>query len=120
MRRCVYTLYRAARYLSGLPPEVLGAAVLAVLERPDPIVVLAAIAPFVLKYIAGVIISGILTWYLKSILEIHLWPRLPSEHKRALLRIRDRALLKAPHQNRPVAPDDESAFSRNSKRHPHW
>ncbi len=122
-------LYRLARFLAGVPPEELGAMVLIALERPELLVALFnpellaalfALVLFALKYVVGIIISGIVGWYLTSICKIHLWPMLPSKWQRVILVVRDRALLKKPDEDNLTDRDGESAFSRNSMRHPHW
>jgi hypothetical protein len=129
MKTLGYILYRLARFLAGMPPEVFGATVLIALERPEllaalfapePFDALFALALFGLKYVVDIIIGGIVGWYLISICKIHLWPKLPSKWQRFLLKVRDRALLKKPDQDNPTSRADRSAFSRNSKRHPHW
>ena len=92
-------LYRLARFLAGTPPDALGAMVIIALERPELIAALSTVALFalfVLKFIVASIIGGIVTWYLKRIFEIHIWPKLSRKHQKILLRIRDRALLKKP------------------------
>jgi hypothetical protein len=124
-------LYRLARFLAGIPPEALGAMVLCALTHRGLIAafvamvlglipVFVAVVLFCLQYIAGVIIDAIVTWYMVKMLAIHLWPRLPHKLKRLLRRLEDRALLKPPEQERATECEPESAFSRHSKRHPHW
>jgi hypothetical protein len=131
MEKYVYILYRLAWFLDGIPPDTLGAMVLfalthlgliaafvAMVLRLIPVFV--AVVLFGLKYIAGVIFDAIVTWYVVKMLAIHLWPRLPHKLKRLLRRVEDRVLLKPPEQEQDTECEPESAFSRYSKRHPHW
>jgi hypothetical protein len=124
-------LYRLARFLAGVPPDTLGATVLFALEHPELIAILAAVVFSVLKFIAVVVFSvlkfvvvailgSIVTWYVVKMLGIHVWPRLPHRLQRLLRKLEDRALLRPPARKRATACESESAFSRNSKRHPHW
>jgi hypothetical protein len=74
--------------------------------------------------VLGAIIGGLVTWYSRRIFAIQLWPKLPHSPQRHFRRAEDRVFLRSPIQNRPRAQEDESAYSRaysrNSKRHPHW
>jgi hypothetical protein len=123
-------LYRLARFLAGVPPEALGAMVLFALQHPGIIALLVAAVLFVLKYVVAavlfalkyvvvLIIDAFVTWYLGKMFAIHLWPKLPRRLRRLLRKLEARVRLKPPGPDRPSR-DGESAFSRNSKRHPHW
>jgi hypothetical protein len=120
MRSLVYIYYRAAWFLAGIPPDTLGATVLFALEHPGLITILVAAVFSVLKFVVVAILGSIVTWYVAKMLGIHVWPRLPHSLQRLLRRLEDRALLKSPERKRATAREAESAFSRNSKRHPHW
>ena len=113
-------LYRLARFLAGVPPDTLGAMVLFALENPGIMATLFAVVLFVSKYVVGLIVSTFLAWYGGKMLAIHVWPRLPSRLRQLLRRVEGRILLQPPDQDRAGARGDRSAFSRNSKRHPHW
>jgi hypothetical protein len=113
-------LYRLARFLAGVPPEALGAMFLIALEHPELIAALLAVVLFLLKYLLGLLVSGIVAWYLGKMFAIHAWPRLPRGLQRLTQRIEDRVLLRPPGRYRTATRESESAFSRNSKRHPHW
>jgi hypothetical protein len=120
VEKCTDTLYRLARFPAGVPPDALGAMVLFAIEHPELIAALFAVVLVVLKFVVGAIIGGIVTWYLGMIFAIHVWPMLPSSLRQLLRRLKEQVLLKPPGQDRADAQTDESAFSRNSKRHPHW
>ena len=93
---------------------------LIVLEHPEFIAALLALAPFVLTYVVSAIIGGIITWYLSKMFAIHVWPNLPSTLRQRLRRTEDWALLRPPDQDRPTPNGHESTYSRHSRRHPHW
>jgi hypothetical protein len=93
--------------------------VLFAVEHPELIAALFVVVLFLLKYVVGLIISAIVTWYLVKMLAIHAWPKLPRNLQQLLRRIVDRVLLRPPSQDLPTH-DSETAFFRNSKRHPHW
>jgi len=112
MTAYAYIVHKLLWVLQWLPPETLPAAILATTQLSA---VLAGL-PWILDLAAG----GSVSWYLKRMFEIHVWPELPPQHQRTLLMVRDCALLKRSDQDRPTTRSDESAFSRNSKRHPHW
>lgn len=116
MRSYVYILYQLGHPLTRIPPEALAALVLLVITNPG---VLPALL-FILKFIGGLIVGEIVVWYLKEVSDRCVWSELPSQHQRTLLEIRDCTLPKKPDQDHPTARDEESAFSKNSKRHPHW
>jgi hypothetical protein len=131
MRRFVDIHYRAARFLAGVPPDTLGAMVLFALEHPGLIAIFVAVVFSVLKFVVVVVLSvlefvvvailgSIVTWYVAKMLAIHAWPKLPSKLRQMLRRMVDRALMRPPVQDRGNSRESESAFSRNSKRHPHW
>jgi hypothetical protein len=53
---------------------------------------------FVLKYVLGLIAGGVVTWYLQKMFMIHIWPRLPQDLRRDLLKLKDRILLAPKYQ----------------------
>jgi hypothetical protein len=75
---------------------------------------------FVSKFILSNILGSIVVWYLARVFVLHAWPRLPHGLRRVLLKTKDRVLFARAHQDEDAIRDDESAFSRNSHRHPHW
>jgi hypothetical protein len=95
-------LYRLARFLAGIPPDTLGAMVLFAVEHPELIAALFVVVLFLLKYVVGLIISAIVTWYLVKMLAIHAWPKLPRNLQQLLRRIVDRVLLRPPSQDLPT------------------
>jgi hypothetical protein len=74
--------------------------------------------------VLGAIIGGLVTWYSRRIFAIQLWPKVPHSPQRHLRRAEDRVFLRSPNQDWPRAQENEfaysRAYSRNSKRHPHW
>jgi hypothetical protein len=90
VRAYVYILHKLVRVLDGLPPETAAAVLLVALTHPG-----------VLSFVVLTVAGGIVSWSLASIFAIHVWPELPPEHQRALLKLRDRSLLKLPEQDRP-------------------
>jgi predicted RNA binding protein YcfA (HicA-like mRNA interferase family) len=112
MRPYVYILYQLARPFATVPPEALAALLLLVFTNPG---VLAAVL-FVLKFIIGIIVSGIIGWYLKALFEYYVWSELPPEHQRTLLAVRDRALPKKPDQYRPTNRDGVGCAPVGSRR----
>jgi hypothetical protein len=70
------------------------------------------------------IISGLTTWYSRRIFAIQLWPTLPQSLQRQPRRAEDWVALRASNEDRTSAQEVQSdysrAYSRNSKRHPHW
>ena len=109
MESYLYIPQRLARFLARVPPEMLGAVLLLLIMHPG-----------VTVWILGLIVSGVITGYLKEFFEIHIWPEVPPGHQRRLLRMKSRALQKGPDQDQSDARGKESAFSRHSRRHPHW
>lgn len=119
-------LYRLARFLAGIPPELLGAIVTLALQHPGLIVaifaILFAIQVVVLKFVGVVIISGskfvvgaivgsAVTWYLQKMFMLHVWPRLPQDLRRFLLKLKKRVLLTPPDQLEADTRDDGDGFS---------
>jgi hypothetical protein len=51
---------------------------------------------------------------------IHILPKLPSGLQKLSQKIEDRILFRWLNKERGRARETEAAFSRNSKRHPHW
>ena len=78
------------------------AAVFAILFATQMVVVkfIAVAMVFVLKYVFGLIIGGLLTWYLGALFMLHVWPKLPEDLRRDLLKLKDRMLF---------APKDETS-----------
>lgn len=120
MRAYVNILYRLARFLAGIPPEVPGAMIILALQHPGLVAALFAVffvtqmvvvkfiavtIVYVLRYLADLIIGGIITWYLGALFVIHVWPRLPQDLRRDLLKLKDRMLF-AP-KDRTSTRDDE-------------
>ena len=123
--------YLLARFLAMIPPEVPGAMIILALQHPGLFIALFAIVVMLLKlgviaiaFVAGFITSAIagdiVTWYLGKMFGLHIWPRLPHSLRRFLLKLKDRTLFIRAHQDQTATRDEESAFSRNSHRHPHW
>jgi hypothetical protein len=119
-------LYRLARFLAGIPPELLGAIVTLALQHPGLIVaifaILFAIQVVVLKFVGVVIISvskfvvgaivgSAVTWYLQKMFMLHVWPRLPQDLRRFLLKLKKRVLLTPPDQLEADTRDDGDGFS---------
>lgn len=77
MERYVNILYQLARFLAGIPPELLGAIILVVLVRPD---LLVAVFLYVLNAVVGDLISNLL-WV---IFLIYVWSRLSPQKKQAV------------------------------------
>ena len=133
MRAYAHILYRLARFLAGVPPETLGAAIVFAVEHPGLgvaillalehswlVVVICAVVLLVLKYLVGLLIDEFVAWYLGKMFMIHVWPKLPSGLQKLSQRIEDRILFRWLNKDRGSARETEAAFSRNSKRHPHW
>ena len=108
MRAYANIVYRLARFFAGIPPEILGAMVLLAIQHPglvaatfavlfvSQMVVLKFVAVaivFILKYVVGIIVSGIITWYLGKLFAVHVWPRLPHDLQRSLLTLKDLILF---------------------------
>jgi hypothetical protein len=108
MRAYANIVYRLARFFAGIPPEILGAMVLLAIQHPGLVaatfavlfviqmVVLKFVAVaivFVLKYVVGIVVSGIITWYLGKLFAVHVWRRLPHDLKRSLLKLKDLILF---------------------------
>jgi hypothetical protein len=115
-------LYRLARFLAGVPPELLGAVVLLALQHLGLLATLFAIVVIVLKFavaaivfVAKFILSNILgsiaVWYLARVFVIHVWPRLPQDLRRFLLKLKKRVLLIPPDQHEADTRDDGDGFS---------
>lgn len=130
MDRHTDILYRLARFLAGIPPEALGAMVLLALQHPGLVAALFAIVVMVLKFVVGAvffvlkfvlsnILGSIVVWYLGRLFMIHAWPRLPHGLRQVLLKTKDRTLMIGTGQDQAATRDEKSAYSRNSKRHPH-
>jgi hypothetical protein len=68
----------------------------------------------------GAIIGGLVTWYSSWILAIQSWPKPLRTAQLHLRRAEDRVFLGSPSHPWPRSQEDESAYSRNSERHPHW
>lgn len=94
--------------------------VLFALEHPGIIAALITVVLFLMKYVAGLIISAVVTWYLVTMLIIHVWPKLPPDLQQLLRRTVDRAMLRTPNREHPAARESGLAPSKYSKRHPHW
>jgi len=103
--------YRLVLFWSGQPLDTLGVVALFALLK---------VVLFLLKYVGRLLIEMIVVGYVVKMLEIHAWPKLPHGVQLILLKMVDRALLRKPSSARSVPRKDESAFSKNSKRHPHW
>src|SRR5215210_2049925 len=91
-----------------IPPEVFGAMILLALQHTGLVFaifavlfviqmvvvkVVAVAIVFVLKYVAGLTIGGIITWYLGALFKLHVWPRLPDEFQQSLLKLKAIILL---------------------------
>jgi hypothetical protein len=113
-------LHRLARFLAGVPPEMLGAIVLLALQHPGLVAALFAIVVSVLKFALVSIAGNIVASYLRKMFMLHVWPRLPQGLRRFLPKLEDWVLFVKAHQDQAATRDGESGFSRNSKRHPHW
>ena len=105
--------------------------VLLALQHPGLVAALFTILVVVLKIVAGVIVvavnfvllsfaGNIVTWYLQKLFMLHAWPRLPHGLRRVLVKLKPRILFVPKDQDKAATRDDESAFSRNRHRHPHW
>jgi hypothetical protein len=116
------TLYRLARFLAGIPPEALGVMVLLALQHHGLVVaifaMLFAIQVMVLKFVgvaivsmskfvAGAIAGSVVTWYLQKMFMLHVWPRLPQDLRRFLLKLKKRVLLTPPDQHEADTRDDD-------------
>ncbi len=93
MGRYVNILYRLARFLAGIPPDA-ATMLLAVLERPD---LLAAVSLWAADQILGHIFVSMLL----LILGARVWPKIPAQHQRRLLKALGGFLP-------PVAHEDET------------
>ena len=82
MKSYVHILYRLARFLAGVPPELLGALLIVVLFHPA-----ALIAPVV--YVVNLLGSEIVFLLLFYVWTWIIWPCLPSKVQGAILRVRD-------------------------------
>jgi hypothetical protein len=115
-------LYRLARFLAGIPPEALGVMVLLALQHHGLVVaifaMLFAIQVMVLKFVgvaivsmskfvAGAIAGSVVTWYLQKMFMLHVWPRLPQDLRRFLLKLKKRVLLTPPDQHEADTRDDD-------------
>jgi hypothetical protein len=71
------------------------AAIFAVLFVIQMVVVkfIAVAIDSVLKYVFGIIVSGVITGYLGALFMLHVWPRLPQDLRHVLLRLKDRILF---------------------------
>jgi hypothetical protein len=123
--------YLLARFLAMIPPEVLGAMILLALQHPGLVAALYAIVVVVLKFAVVALVSvskfvlsnilgSIVVWYLAKMFMLHAWPRLPHGLRRVLLKLMPRVLFARTRQDQAAPRNDESAFSRNCHRHPHW
>jgi hypothetical protein len=125
--------YLLARFLAIIPPEVPGAMILLALLHPGlvaavfailfaaqmVIVKVAAVAiTFVLKYVAGLIIGGIITWYLEALLKLHVWPRLPRSLQEELLKLKGLMLFACAAQDQASTRDEGTDDPRNQERGP--
>jgi hypothetical protein len=81
MREYVDILYRLARFLAGVPPELLGALLIVVLWHPATLV-----APFV--YMVNLLSGEIAVLLLVSLWTWIIRPRLPSKVRNAIVRVR--------------------------------
>jgi hypothetical protein len=119
-------LYRLTRFLAGIPPELLGAMVILAPQHSGLIVaifaILFAIQVVVLqfvgvaivsisKFVAGAIVGSVVTWYLQKMFILHVWPRLPQDLRRFLLKLKKRVLLTPPDQLEADTRDDGDGFS---------
>lgn len=120
MSKYTNILYRLARFLTGMPPEVFGAMALVALTHPGIVAIVFASVVLVSKYVVGLIISGIVAHYLRQIFEIYVRPKIPRKLRQLLQKMENRALTKPPDHDRDDTPENQSAYSRNNKRHPHW
>jgi hypothetical protein len=115
-------LYRLARFLAGIPPELLGAMVILALQHPGLVVaifpILFAIRVVILKFVgvaivsiskfvAGAIAGSVVTWYLQKMFILHVWPTLPQDLRRFLLKLKERVLLTPPDQHEADTRDDD-------------
>ena len=107
MESYIYILHKLIRVLDRLPSETAAAVLLILLTHPG-----------VLSFIVLTIVGGLVTWYVTRIFAIHVWPEIPPEHLQRLLQVLSLVLMEKSDQ--PTDRDGESAYSRNSKRHPHW
>lgn len=82
MGKYVHILYRLARFLAGVPPELLGALLVVVLWHPA-----ALISPFV--YVVNLLSSEVVVLLLVYLWTWIIWPRLPSKVRNAVLRVQD-------------------------------
>jgi hypothetical protein len=95
VRAYVHILARLVLCWGHLPSEVVAAAALAV---PGIVGFLAG-----LSYVPGLVASGLVGWWCVGIFRDHVWPDIPSEHRRLLVALRDLALLKKT-KSRPEGP----------------
>jgi hypothetical protein len=126
-------LYLLARVLAMIPPEVPGAMIFLALLHPGLVAVIFAVffviqmvvvkfiavaVVFVLKYVFGLIIGGIITWYLGALFMLHVWPRLPRGLQDDLLKLKDLALFAWAAKDRASERDGGSDDPRNKDRRP--
>ena len=82
MGRYADILYRLARFLAGVPPELLGALLVVVLWQPA-----ALVTPVV--YVVNLLGGEVVFFLLYCLWTWIIWPRLPSKVRSAILRVRD-------------------------------
>lgn len=102
MERYVNILYRLARFLAGIPPELLGALILVVLWQPA-----ALVAPVV--YVANVLSGEVVVVLLLILWNWIIWPRLPYKVQAAILQVRD-YFLPAPSSSEGADPSKNAAL----------
>ena len=95
MRSYIYILYKLAQVLGILSPD---AAMVMLLGAPGMSAFLDG-----LPFTPNLIVSGAVTWYLKTMIQYHVWPELPPDHQRFLLALRGHVLL-----NANVPPNDHA------------
>ena len=110
MKSYVYIICKLARAAGMLPPEVIAGMLLVALESPSGVAAFLTGLPWILDLLLG----GVVTWYLKGLLEYHIWDELPPDHQRFLLGLRDRVSFKANVQRDKRS--EETSFSRASRR----
>ena len=60
------------------------------------------------KIVAGAIVGSVVTWYLQKMFILHVWPRLPQDLRRFLLKLKDRMLFAPADRDQAATRDDES------------
>lgn len=118
MRAYAHILYPLARFIAGVPPETLGAAILFALGHSWLVAVFCSVVLFILKYLVGLLIGGFVAWYLGKMFVIHIWPRCPLVLQQLIQRIEDRILFRPLDKDRGSAHESKASCSRNSKRYP--